>query len=69
MPVRSGAVREVRGAAGTMRMGRKGGRVAAGKHFFACTTAALPPPPYRKEMPDQVGHDDLQRLRALQVRL
>jgi len=38
-------------------MGRKGGRVAAGKHFSACTTAALPPPPYRKEMPDLVGDD------------
>ena len=45
MPVLSGAVGSVRGAAGAIALWRKGGRMRKDGHFVVRTTAALPPPP------------------------
>ena len=53
LPVRSGAVGSVRGAAGAIAWRRDGGRVLVDGHFPARTSAALSPPPLerRKEIP------------------
>ena len=46
LPVLSGAVGSVRGAAGAIVLWREGGRLLVDGHFSARTSAALPPPPF-----------------------
>lgn len=54
LPVPSGAVGSVCGAAGAIGIWRNGGRVLVDGHFSARTSAALPPPPKNLVLARQV---------------